>query len=189
MRLALLGGSFNPVHLGHLGIAAQVREALGYQRVVFVPASTPVHKSFEGDAGAEHRLAMLRLAIRGRRGFGVDDCELRRGGKSYTIDTVREYLRGGRVEGKLGLIVGDDLIEEFHTWKDARTLAELVDLVVVRRQSTGPLRSPFPCRVLDNALSPISSSDIRRRLRAGQSIRGLVPQSVRRYIERHGLFA
>lgn len=189
MRLALLGGSFNPVHLGHLGIAAQVREALGYQRVVFVPASTPVHKNFEGDAGAEHRLAMLRLAVRGRQGFRVDDCELRRGGKSYTIDTVREYLRSGRVEGRLGLIIGDDLIGEFHTWKEAPVLAELVDLVVVRRRSSGPLRPQFPCRILDNSVSPISSSDIRLRLRAGQSIRGLVPESVRRYIKRHGLYA
>jgi len=188
MRLALLGGSFNPVHLGHLRIAGEVRESLGYLLVIFVPASTPVHKRLEHDAGAEHRLAMLRLALRGRAGLRVDACELRRGGASYTIDTVRDISRRYRIDGKPGLIIGDDLIGEFHTWKEAPTLASLVDLIVARRHGGAEASPEFPCRFIQNAVHAVSSSDIRRRLRAGRSVRGLVPESVRGYIERHGLY-
>jgi len=189
MRLALLGGSFNPVHVGHLGVAGEVSRSLGYERVIFVPASSPVHKSFEADAGAAHRLAMLRIAVRGRPELGVDDCELRRGGDSYTIDTVRELLARYRVDGKPGLIIGDDLIGEFRSWKEAGALAALVDLIVARRHGSGQGTSEFPCRFVDNAVHAVSSSEIRRRLREGLSVRGLVPEGVRKYIQRHGLYA
>ena len=194
MRVAILGGTFNPVHKGHMNIAADVKKRFGYQRIVFVPANIPAHKTMEMDVGADHRLKMLELAVAPYPGFLVDDCELRRGGTSYTIDTVRELSRTFKVEGKPGLIIGDDLVEDFNTWKDVEELVELVDLIVAHRQSKEEVEVDFPCRYVDNSLFPVSSSQIRRALRSRgsedgpESVRRWLPSGVDDYIQRHDLY-
>jgi nicotinate-nucleotide adenylyltransferase len=188
MRLAILGGTFNPVHLGHLFLAEEVQARLAYQAVLFVPANVPVHKTMDFEVGARHRLRMLRLAVSAYRRFLVDDCELRRGGESYSIDTVREVQRRYRPDGKPGLIIGDDLAAGFDTWKEAAELARLTDLIVARRDSAGKRPLRFPCTYLENTLLPVSSSEIRARLAAGLPVRSLLPERVLRYIRRHGLY-
>ncbi len=192
MRLAILGGTFNPVHVGHLFLAEEVRALLGYDRILFVPANIPVHKTMPVEVGARHRLRMLRLAVAGCPGFLVEDCELERGGNSYTIDTLSLVLERFRPEGRPGLIIGEDLVEGFPSWRQAARLAELAELIVARR-GPGPAADPawpFPAcvRRIENLLLPVSSSDIRRRLAAGRPARHLVPERVLRYIRRHRLY-
>jgi len=188
MRLAILGGTFNPVHVGHLFLAEETLTLLGYDRILFVPACVPVHKMMEIEVGARHRLRMLRLAVTGNRGLRVDDCELERGGDSYAIDTLLDVLERYRPEGRPGLIIGDDLVEGFASWRQASRLAELAELIVAHRNSAERVPLQYPCRYLVNTLLPVSSSEIRRRLACGRSVRNLVPERVLRYIRRHGLY-
>jgi nicotinate-nucleotide adenylyltransferase len=206
VRIAILGGTFNPVHKGHLNIAGEVESRFGYQRIVFVPANIPAHKTMEMDVGAEHRLKMLELAAAGRSDFIVDDCELRRGGTSYTIDTVKELSETYPIDGKPGLIIGDDLVDDFKTWKDVDHLVELVELIIAHRRSRKEIAVDYPCRYVDNSLFPVSSSQIREALRAEhaertehaenagerpagrEAVRSWLPPQVFDYIQRHGLY-
>lgn len=189
MTAAILGGTFNPVHIGHLCLAEAVRTELGYGLVILVPASIPVHKDRGPVIPGEHRLAMLRLAVAGSDGVVVDDGELVRGGPSWTIDTVRELVPRYGITGRPGLVIGDDLAAGFDTWKDAERLAATVDLILARR--TAERHEPFawPHREVMNPLITISSSDLRRRIAEGRSIRFLTPEPVVAYIAAHGLYA
>jgi nicotinate-nucleotide adenylyltransferase len=189
MRAAILGGTFNPVHLGHLCLAETVRTELGYEVVILVPASTPVHKDPSPIIAGEHRLAMLRLAVADSEGLAVDDCELVRGGASWTIDTVRELVPRYGITGRAGLVIGDDLAGGFGSWKEAERLARTVDLILARR--TADRHAPFawPHREVMNPLITICSSDLRHRIAQGRSIRFLTPDPVVAYIAAHGLYA
>ena len=185
-RVALLGGAFDPVHNGHLHIAEVVLATGAYDQVLFVPAHLPSHKP-GALAAPNHRLSMLRLAISRRRGLAVSDIELRRGGVSYTVDTVRQLQHDGTLGMRPGLVVGDDLGADLETWREAEALFGMVELLVAcRTPQTGPLA--FPHRRLANHPLPLSSSMLRRRVRAGQVIRALVPDSVHAYIRKHGLY-
>jgi nicotinate-nucleotide adenylyltransferase len=188
MKAAILGGTFNPIHYGHLFMADVARTTWGYDRIIFVPSNLPAHKDVPGTIKAGERLRMVRLALAGLSGLSCDPCEIFRGGVSYMIDTVAEIERRYRPQGRLGLIIGDDLVAGFSRWRRAGELAERVDLLVCRRESAGVLDFAFPHRYLDNALLPLSSTAIRSRVATGQTIRFLVPERVRRYIERHGLY-
>jgi nicotinate-nucleotide adenylyltransferase len=185
---AILGGTFNPVHIGHLCLAEEVRSALGYERIILVPASVPVHKDPSPVIPGEHRLAMLRLAVAGSGGLLVDDGELVRGGQSWTIDTVVELVPRYSIVGRPGLVIGDDLAAGFSTWKDAERLARIVDLILARRTGERHAEFRWPHRVVMNPLITVSSSDIRRRVAEGRSIRFLTPDPVVAYIAAHGLY-
>lgn len=194
MRLAMLGGSFNPIHIGHLLLADEVCHRLAYDKVLFVPVNLPPHKELADGATSEQRLEMVRLSIAGNSRFGVDTCELERGGISYTYDTI-SCLKGkyaGQLEGKIGLIMGDDLVEGFEEWGHYQELPELADIILARRICwDGTVRKEFPYRhiELDNGILPVSSSQIRRaRNGDGGSWRYLVPESVYRYIIQGNLY-
>ena len=188
MTALILGGTFNPVHCGHLFLAEDARRSLGYDTVILVAAFRPVHKDPAPVLAAEHRLAMLRLAVQGRDGFLVDDCEIRRGGPSFSIDTVRDLVPRLGIEGRPGFLVGDDPLAGFASWKEPDSLAHETDLVVVRRGTSEVPSFGYPHRVFANTVFPVSSSEIRRRAAEGRTIRFLVPDPVADYIESRRLY-
>lgn len=188
MRLLLLGGSFNPVHWGHLVLAEELREEFSYDLVLLVPAARPPHKELPGDgASPEQRLEMLALAVAGNPGLAVDGCELERPGASYTIDTVRGLKSRYPLTGKPGLALGDDLAPGFKDWREPEALSREADLVVARRCGAA-FDLPYPHRLASNRLIPLSSSELRERAAQGRSLRYLVPEAVREYIGAKGLY-
>jgi nicotinate-nucleotide adenylyltransferase len=186
MKLGLLGGSFNPVHNAHLVIATRVAEALRLDRVLFIPTDISPLKPPGDLAPARHRWAMLKLALRGNPLFQACDLEMRRGGVSYTIDTLREIRR--RTKARLHLIVGTDALNLLPKWKESGKIRELATLVVAARPGHRTrLRMP-KTDIVDVPLLEVSGTDIRDRVRKGLSIRYLVPDAVERYIRKKGLF-
>jgi nicotinate-nucleotide adenylyltransferase len=213
MRVGILGGSFNPVHIGHLRVAEEVREGLTLDRILFVPASLPPHKVGRNLAAPEHRLAMVRLAVRGNRYFTASDLELARPGRSYSVDTLRS-LQQAHPSWELFFILGVDAFAEIDTWKEYETLFHLADFVVVSRpgfpaenllailpvaarehfwyaadRSTLHHRSGHRVRLRTVTALDISATAIRERVARGESIRYLVPDAVERYIRTHNLYA
>ena len=188
MKTALLGGSFNPVHNGHLALADEVRK-LGYKRIIFIPAARSPLKNHISGASDKDRIAMLDLALKDIDGAEIWDGEIRRGGKSYSIDTVRELLSSGIISKRAGLIIGDDLAQGFSSWKNADELASLVDIILARRLPEIKVDFPYSCRRLENRLWPYSSTEIRKEIaERGNSVR-LLPAEVADYIERNALYA
>ncbi|WP_455381091.1 nicotinate-nucleotide adenylyltransferase [Salinispira pacifica] len=194
MRIAIFGGSFDPVHVGHLAIADEVRSSLGYDEIVFVPSSVPPHKRPSQKVDAAKRVQMVRLAILGNNAFSLSTVEVDRGGVSYTIDTIRTLIAERNPEGRPGLVIGDDLVPGFGRWKEAERIASLVEIVVARRDDrSSDERCGLPefvtcCSAVNNQLVPISSSQIRDRIADGRSYRYLVPESVYEYIEDNRLY-
>jgi nicotinate-nucleotide adenylyltransferase len=195
LRIALFGGTFDPPHLGHLVVADWARDRLGLDRVVFMPAGHPPHKSRPDLLPAPRRVALTRLAVRGWPGFQVSTAEASRPGPSFTVDTLR-VLRARWPRAALYFIVGEDSLRELDTWRDPGSVLRLATPVVARRPSAGP-GLPRPLRriarrlravVLDNPPLGISSSLVRARARAGRSIRFLVPGPVERAIRRLRLY-
>lgn len=188
MKAVVLGGTFNPVHYGHLFVAEEVRAALGYDAAIFVPANQPVHKNPAPVLDPGHRLAMLRLAVSGNQGFIVDSGEIDRGGPSYSIETVSSLIPRHHIEGRPGFLIGDDLVAGFPTWKNVEDLVRIVDLIVARRTMTVPVGLACAHRVVTNTVLPISSSEIRSRIREGRTVRYLVPDAVLEYIKDNNLY-
>ncbi|MDR1238797.1 MAG: nicotinate (nicotinamide) nucleotide adenylyltransferase [Treponema sp.] len=189
MRYAILGGSFNPVHLGHLFLADAVLAETDYDRIILIPAFQSPFKPGELEAvSPRDRADMLAASIAGDPRLTIDDCEIRREGVSYTIDTVRDIIRRYLPEGKPGLILGDDLAADFLQWRQAGELAELADIVIARRRFSGELSYPYPCRQIKNDVMEISSSAVRERIAGGKGWRSLVPPAVRVIIEDRKLY-
>ena len=192
--LALLGGSFDPIHVGHLHIGEVLLSEAGFDRVLFVPAGLPAHKPERRLAGAQHRLRMVRHAVRYQPRFAVSDIELRRSGTSYTVDTVAALRARGVVVDRPGLVVGDDLLADYRSWRDYHALAVNVRFVVARRLTDLSSREAalagfeYEYTQLPNLLLQVSSTEVRRRLARGGSVRHLVPERVHRYIRKHGLY-
>ncbi len=186
MRLGILGGSFNPVHNAHLVIAARAAEALRLDRVLFIPTAISPLKRPRELAPARHRWAMLKIALRGNPRFQASDLEIRRGGVSYTVDTLREIKR--RTKADLCLIVGADALNLFPRWRRAGEVRELAALAVASRPGHRPRPGLPKTHTVEMPLLEISGTGIRERVRKGLTIRYLVPDGVERYIRRKGLY-
>lgn len=187
MKTVVIGGTFNPVHIGHLYLAEEVRSQGGYERVIFVPSHIPAHKHPDHCTNPDDRLEMLRRAVN-RGGFIVDDCEIRRGGVSYTYETILDLQKRYQIEGKPGFVIGDDLVEGLPRWKRWEELQEMVELLIAHRLYTARVECPWPHRYVDNLILPISSSDIRERAQSSAVFRYLVPEEVYTYIVENGLY-
>jgi nicotinate-nucleotide adenylyltransferase len=200
MRRLLFGGSFDPIHAGHLAVAEAAARALGADRVALVPAATSPIKDGTAASG-EDRLAMCRLAAQGNPLFEVLDLEVRRGGRSFTIDTVEELLGGPFRGDQVMLLLGQDALADLPRWHRARDLARRVPIAVAPRLGAAPPdweaiaavigeedAARIRARVLRLPESRISSTEVRRRLAEGKSVRCWVPDPVADWIEAKGLY-
>ena len=187
--IGLFGGSFDPVHLGHLLVAQAAREELGLERLFFIPAAQSPFKPGTEPTPAAMRLRLLRLALAGRTWCEIDDQEARRGGISYTIDTVRDYSR--RFPGtRLFYMIGSDHVCQLPKWRAAEELAALVEIAVIPRPGLAEAALPEPFRGQTLAGFPlgVSSSQIRARVKAGRPITHLVPEAVAEAIRNNRLY-
>lgn len=183
MHTGILGGSFDPIHHGHLILARAAREELGLDRILFLPANQSPHKTDTKPATAQDRLAMVQLAIEGEPGFGASDLELHRPPPSYTVETLHE-LRSRYPDDEFTLLIGADHAAKFETWHKPEEIRRLARVVVLDRAGHAvPPDWPVVRRLVD-----ISSTGIRARVAAGRSIRYLTPDSVCDYIASEGLY-
>lgn len=188
-RLGLFGGSFDPVHLGHLLVAQAALEELALDRLFFIPAWQSPFKLDRQHAPGPERVRLLRLALAGRMDCEVDEQELTRGGVSYTVDTLRDYAR--RFPGvELVYLMGADNVPQLPQWREADALARLAQFVAIPRPGEPPAAfpPPFHGRTLNGFPLGVSSSQIRARVRAGRTIAGLVPPGVAEAIHNSRLY-
>ena len=185
MRVGICGGTFDPFHRGHLDPILSVRGEMQWDRILYVPAFVQPFKQDRQTASGPHRFAMAVLATEAYDDMFVDPRELERGAVSYTVDTLRE-LRNEYADDTLDWIIGDDNLEKLHEWKSIETILELANFVVLTR--LGSRSSSIPVRFVENPTVPVSSTEIRRRARAGEPIDDLVGARVSRYIHHYGLY-
>ena len=201
MKIGVLGGSFNPIHNGHLAVARSAMERIPLDAMLFIPAKEPPHKTPKDLAPAEDRLAMAELAVKANDNFTVSDIELSRADKSYTFDTIKKLRESYGRGADLYFLIGADTIGELPTWKDIKELLTLCTFVTVSRPGWSKtefdgLCGIFSDRVIDDLKNhfiamdpvPVSSTEIRDKIAHGMSITGLVPEAVEKYIGEHGLY-
>ena len=196
MRIGIFGGAFNPVHNGHLHLAESYLDAVKLDKIIFVPTSVPPHKTADGLVSGEHRIKMLRLATQKNKKYEISDIEFWRDGKSYTYDTIKA-LQSVFPNDKFYLIVGSDQYLYFENWYKADEILRMVTLISAARE-----RSEYEkmlafrdknANLKKSVISQfdvleISSTDIRLRVKNGESISDLVPAAVANYIKEHGLY-
>ena len=196
MRIGILGGTFNPPHLGHLVAAQEAYRELDLDQVMLIPAGIPPHKPVEDEPGAEHRLELCRLAVGDDDRFTVSDLELRRDGPSFTVDTL-DVLKSQSPSDDLFLILGGDIAAGLPKWHEPERVLELATVAIAKRRGTAKaavdqalaqLKGGERARFFQMPRIGISSTMVRRRVRAGQPIRYFVPDGVMHYIETHGLY-
>lgn len=185
-KIGLFGGTFDPVHLGHLLMARAAMEQMGLDKVIFIPSCVPPHKKTPTLFTAQDRINMIRKAIVGIPEFEVSDFEIKKGGKSYSVDTAQyfsEVFSGAR----LFFIVGGDAIQQLDTWKDIDTLKKLCSFVSVNRPGYPRGDEELKYHAVTMNGIEMSSTEIRKRIIGGKSIQFLVPDSVLNYINQHHL--
>lgn len=217
MKVAVLGGSFNPLHAGHAMLAETVVKELGYDKVLFVPTFVPPHKEIKSGVTPEQRLGMIQAFCDSipEGWFEAEPCEIERGGVSYTYDTL-VYLNEkykGKLDGKLAFILGDEMGAEFHKWHNPDGIVEIADLIITHRYPdlkvlektlygnvpsgdySGDFSTKFdlenfkyPCTYLSEPVLPVSSTDVRKRVAEGRSFKYLVPEAVFEYITKNKLY-
>jgi nicotinate-nucleotide adenylyltransferase len=194
--IGILGGTFNPPHMGHLVMAQEALDQLDLDRVVFMPVAVPPHKEAREDPGAGARLDLCRLAVAGDERFEVSTLELERGGASFTVDTLRE-LHDIEPEHDLTFIVGGDMAQSLPAWREPEAILALARLAVAEREGVrradiarrlDPLHGGDRVAFFDMPRIDVSSSTIRRRVAEGRPIRYLVPDAVAAAIAEHGLY-
>lgn len=192
MKIAVFGGSFNPVHNGHVNLAETVHKTLGYDRIVFVPAFRSPFKDMPEGASNEDRIAMLKLALEGREWAIVETCEIERKDVSYTSDTVEflteKYKREGILDGKLGLLIGADLAEGFSRWHSVEKLVAMTDIILARRNKDEKPSFDYDCIYVDNELYAGASSEIRAAVKNDIYLQSVLPDKVYEYILQRGLY-
>ena len=217
MRIAVFGGSFNPLHNGHAMLADTIIKELHYDKVLFVPTFIPPHKIVNESIAAEHRLGMIKAFCHSvpDNVFVAEDCEIRRGGVSYTFDTLTFLAEKYKnlLDGKLSFVMGDEVAAEFHKWKNPDGIAQIADFIITHRYpDAGVFESKlvknnpgkdyavdfkarfdekkfgYPCLYLKEPMLPVSSTQIRGRILENRSFKYLIPPAVYDYIKEHKLY-
>jgi len=187
MKIGILGGTFNPVHIGHLILAEEAREKLGLDKIVFIPTALPPHKDSLNIALADKRLKMLKLAIRGNKYFMVSDIEIKRQGRSYTIDTLKE-LKQKYSRDELYFIIGSDLLKYLNEWKDLNEIIKMVKFVAATRPGYPLEQIPQYIKTLAIRAVDVSGFEVRECVQENKSFRYLVPEAVFNYINKNKLY-
>ena len=187
MRIGMLGGTFNPIHIGHLILAEELREKLKLDKIIFVPAYLPPHKDNSDIAPAKTRYGMIKLAIKTNRYFSVSDTEIKRDGRSYTIDTIKEF-KNIYPKDELYFIIGSDLLKYLDAWKDLDEIIKMVRFIVATRPGYPLEKIPSHISTLPIRAVDISGFEIRKAIRENKSFRYLVPEAVFKYIVKNKLY-
>jgi len=187
MKIGILGGTFNPIHIGHLILAEEAREKLGIDRILFVPTYLPPHKENSDIAPAADRLKMAKLAIKGNKYFMVSDIEIKRDGRSYTIDTIREF-KEMYPNDELYFIIGSDLLKYLDDWKDLNEIIKMVKFIAVTRPGYPLEKIPSYIQTMAIRAVDVSAFEIRSCVKEDRSFRYLVPEGVFNYIKKKGLY-
>ena len=187
MKIGILGGTFNPVHIGHLILAEEAREKLGLDKVIFVPTFLPPHKDNSDIAPAVDRLSMIKVAIKTNKYFVVSDTEIKRNGRSYTIDTIKEFKERFRTDD-LYFIIGSDLLKYLDEWKDLNEIIKLVRFIVATRPGFPLEKIPSYIDTLPIRAVDISAFEIRECVKENKSFHYLVPEGVFNYINKRALY-
>jgi nicotinate-nucleotide adenylyltransferase len=188
VRIGVFGGTFDPPHIGHLILAADACDALGLDRLIFVPAAAqPFKTDAPAIASGADRLEMIRLAVGGDSRYAVDDTEIRRGGLSYTVDTLEEIARGN-AGAELFLLIGRDTLSGFSAWKKPERIRKLAKLAVMQRAGSSDGQASDGVLAISTRRVDVSSTEIRERLAAGKSIKGFVAEPVERFIAKRRLY-
>ena len=187
MKIGILGGTFNPVHIGHLILAEEAREKLALDKIIFIPAALPPHKDNFNIAPAQDRLEMLKLAVKGNKFFAVSDIEIKRKGPSYTIDTLNAFkAKFGRDE--LYFIIGSDLLKYLSEWKDLGQIIKMIKFLVATRPGYPLEQIPSYIQTLAIRAVDVSGFEVRRCIKENKSFRYLVPDTVFNYINKNKLY-
>ena len=197
-KIGILGGTFDPVHLGHLIIAEEVRSNVGLDKILFVPAGVPWMRENEGVSAGKHRLNMVDLAVKSNPHFQSSSIEIDRQGVTYTADTLETLREDLNHEVELSFIMGMDVLEKFHLWKSPETVVELCSLVIVNRPGNQAVdvnevvkiypEAGAKLRIINVPRMEISSSEIRERVRQEKSLKYLVSEEVIEYIDQNNLY-
>ena len=187
MKIAILGGTFNPIHIGHLILAEEAREKLGLDKVIFVPTYLPPHKNNSDIAKPEHRYEMIKLAIQTNPYFSLSDVEIKRAGRSFTIDTIKQFKQN-YPKDELYFIIGSDLLKYLDDWKDLKEVTKLVKFITVTRPGYPLNKIPAHITTLEIRAVDISGYEIRKCLKDNRSFRYLVPGVVYNYINQNKLY-
>lgn len=192
MKIAILGGTFDPPHLGHLILAETVLKELNYDKVLFIPSKIPPHKNISGEVSNEDRLNMLKLSIEYDKRFSFDDYELKSEGISYSIKTLNYLYQNYNIDGKIALIIGADLIKNFHKWKEPEKISELANIVAVNREENDNLDKEniekYNIKIIIAPRIDISSTLIRERIKKNKAFRYFLNNKVYDYIISNKLY-
>lgn len=192
MKIAILGGTFDPPHLGHLILADTVLKELNYDKVIFIPSKIPPHKNISGEVSNEARLNMLKLSIEDDKRFLFDDYELKSEGISYSIKTLNYIYKNYSIDGKIALIIGADLIKNFHKWKEPKKLSNLADIVAVNREDNENLFKEniekYNIKIIIAPRIDISSTLIRERIKKNKAFKYFLKDKVYNYIISNKLY-
>jgi nicotinate-nucleotide adenylyltransferase len=181
LKTIIIGGTFNPIHNGHLHIINELKEQLAYQRIIFIPSNLQAHKSSLFLVPIKDRIEMVKLAIENSPAI-IDLCEIERGGISFMIDTVNTIKEKYNISSRIGLFIGDDLILGMKNWHNIEELQSQVDIIVAHRDSNEELETNLTHNYLNNISMNISSTDIRNRIKKGREYKNLIPEKVYKYI-------
>ncbi len=195
-KTAIIGGTFNPVHKGHIYLAQLLIQNTDYSRLLFIPVNKPSHKIEKMAISADHRITMLKMAIQEISAVNselvLDPCEIFRGGLSFSLDTVNYVYNTYKIEGKLGFVIGDDLVAGLADWYKWDILKGLVTFLIARREFSlsedHKLPEGISYKFLENAVKDISSSTLRMKIMKGEDVSGLLPVSVYEYIKENRLY-
>ena len=187
MKIGILGGTFNPVHIGHLILAEETREKLGLDKIIFVPTALPPHKDNVNIAQASDRLAMLKLAVKANKFLGVSDVEIKRQGRSYTIDTLKEFKRK-YPHDELYFIIGSDLLKYLNEWKDLAEIIKMVKFVAATRPGYPLEQIPQYIQTLAIRAVDVSGFEVRQCIQQNKSFGYLVTDKVFDYIKKRKLY-